>query len=271
MHYYQHHIGDFIKATNRLTDSQCMTYLRLLWMYYDTEKPLDNNPELIAFQLGTTAKEIELLFKAFFIIDESLLTVSHKRCDIEIKEFHAFVDKKAAAGRESARKRAEAESARKLAECEQPFNTCSTPVEQPLNSSSTTVQLPTTHYPLPILNTLDTNVSSSENNGIIIPEEKPSKEKLSISVKDLIKIGIDEQVAKDFLSTRKTKLTLTAIKGIQNEALKANISLSSAFKIATERGWQSFKAEWIKDKNNAGYVSFEELAKGDDYDPTNKF
>jgi uncharacterized protein YdaU (DUF1376 family) len=40
MHYYQHHIGDFIKATSRLTDGQAMAYLRLLWMYYDTEKPL---------------------------------------------------------------------------------------------------------------------------------------------------------------------------------------------------------------------------------------
>jgi uncharacterized protein YdaU (DUF1376 family) len=48
MHYYQHHIGDFIKATARLTDGQAMAYLRLLWMYYDTEKPLKPEIKILA-------------------------------------------------------------------------------------------------------------------------------------------------------------------------------------------------------------------------------
>nr|WP_281719950.1 DUF1376 domain-containing protein [Nitrosomonas nitrosa] len=55
MHYYQHHIGDFLSATSRLKDSQCMAYLRLMWMYYDTEMPLENNPRKLAFQIGADA------------------------------------------------------------------------------------------------------------------------------------------------------------------------------------------------------------------------
>ena len=63
MHYYQHHIGDFIKATARLTDGQSMAYLRLLWMYYDTEKPLKPDTKVLAFQIGTTIEETELLLE----------------------------------------------------------------------------------------------------------------------------------------------------------------------------------------------------------------
>jgi len=53
VHYYHHHIGDFVKATARLTDAQSMAYLRLIWMYYDRERPLPDDIEALAFQLGT--------------------------------------------------------------------------------------------------------------------------------------------------------------------------------------------------------------------------
>jgi uncharacterized protein YdaU (DUF1376 family) len=43
MHYYQHHIGDFIKDTSFLTNEEVGIYLKLLWIYYDTEKPLPNS------------------------------------------------------------------------------------------------------------------------------------------------------------------------------------------------------------------------------------
>jgi len=57
MHYYQHHIGDFIKATARLSDEQSMAYLRLIWMYYDRERPLPDDIEALAFQLGSDRKD----------------------------------------------------------------------------------------------------------------------------------------------------------------------------------------------------------------------
>jgi len=128
MHYYQHHIGDFIKATARLTDSQTMAYLRLLWMYYDNEKPLKPDSRLLAFQIGSTQEDVELLLQSFFVLMED--GWHQVRCDEEIADYHAYKDKKSNAGRASAERRK---------------NNSSTGVQQVLDSSSTTVQLTTNH------------------------------------------------------------------------------------------------------------------------------
>ena len=120
MHYYQHHIGDFIKATARLTDAQSMAYLRLLWMYYDTEKPLKPDIKLLAFQIGTTEQETNLILNSFFTLTDR--GWMHTRCEEEIAEYHSFLEKKSNAGRASAERRK---------------HSSSTGVEQVLNSSST--------------------------------------------------------------------------------------------------------------------------------------
>jgi uncharacterized protein YdaU (DUF1376 family) len=91
MHYYQHHIGDFIKATARLTDTQCMTYLRLLWMYYDTEKPLEQDIDTLAFQLGVNPKDVGMILNAYFKLDNDAW--HHTRCDEEISKFHLKSDR----------------------------------------------------------------------------------------------------------------------------------------------------------------------------------
>jgi len=85
MHYYQHHIGDFVRDTARLTDSQAMAYLRLIWMYYDTEKPLPNDPEGLAFQVGASDQDVRLILRHYFEIDGDLCR--HKRCDKELSVF----------------------------------------------------------------------------------------------------------------------------------------------------------------------------------------
>ena len=126
MHYYQHHIGDFIKATARLTDTQSMAYLRLLWMYYDSEKPLKPDSKVLAFQIGATVEETELLLESFFWLAEN--GWHHTRCDQEIAEYRAFLDKKSNAGKASAERRK---------------NNRSTGVEQLLDSSSSVEQLTT--------------------------------------------------------------------------------------------------------------------------------
>ena len=126
MHYYQHHIGDFIKATARLSDTQSMAYLRLLWMYYDSEKPLKPDTKVLAFQIGATVEETQLLLESFFWLAEN--GWHHTRCDQEIAEYRSFLDKKSNAGKASAERRK---------------NIRSTGVEQLLNSSATGEQLTT--------------------------------------------------------------------------------------------------------------------------------
>ncbi len=85
MNYYQHHIGDFIRDTARLNDSQCMAYLRLLWMYYETEQPLECDIDALAFKIGANASDAHQIIKHFFFEHDGKW--HHSRCDKEILAF----------------------------------------------------------------------------------------------------------------------------------------------------------------------------------------
>ena len=75
------------------------------------------------------------------------------------------------------------------------------------------------------------------------PAKPPRFEPLSA----LLALGVDAQVAADWLAVRKAKraaLTQTALDGMVDEAHKAGISVAEAVRICAVRGWQGFKASW---------------------------
>ena len=92
MHYYQHHIGDFIRDTSRLSDSQCMAYMRLLWLYYESEKSIENDIDAIAFKIGANASDAHQILKHFFFLHDDGLW-HQARCDKEIIEFRGKSEK----------------------------------------------------------------------------------------------------------------------------------------------------------------------------------
>lgn len=106
MHYYRHHIGDFKRDTDMLTDSQAIAYLRMLWMYYDTEEPLPDDSKKLAFMLRSEPSTIELLLEHFFTYQDGRW--SHERCDEEIAGFRA----RSESARKSAKQRWDAQSMR---------------------------------------------------------------------------------------------------------------------------------------------------------------
>ena len=64
---------------------------------------------------------------------------------------------------------------------------------------------------------------------------------------ELLALGVDAQVAEDWLAVRRAKrapLTRSALDGVVREAGKAGLSVGEAVRIAAERGWQGFKADW---------------------------
>ena len=64
--------------------------------------------------------------------------------------------------------------------------------------------------------------------------------------------GVSEIVWHDFVKHRKAKkaqITQTVIDGIRREAQKAGWTLESALSEVVLRNWQSFKADWVADKN----------------------
>jgi len=78
-------------------------------------------------------------------------------------------------------------------------------------------------------------------------EKETNKKSTVVSCPDYV----EQQVWDDFLSIRKAKkspMTETALKGIEREAKKAGWSLNMAIAESVSRGWQSFKAEWVKEK-----------------------
>ena len=65
---------------------------------------------------------------------------------------------------------------------------------------------------------------------------------------ELIKIGVSEQVAVDFIAVRRDKKatnTVTAFNAIHREILKANKPADICIGYAVERGWKGFKSEWM--------------------------
>lgn len=68
-----------------------MAYLRLIWHYYDTEKPLENDPESLAFKIGANASDVGLILKHYFILDGDVWKKT--RCDNVIAEYHGKADK----------------------------------------------------------------------------------------------------------------------------------------------------------------------------------
>jgi uncharacterized protein YdaU (DUF1376 family) len=175
MHYYQHHIGDFIKATSRLTDSQAMAYLRLIWMYYDSEKPLPNDIEVLALQIGLPIDDVHLLLRAYFRLEDGVW--KHSRCDAEIEEYRSFVDKKSRAGKASA---------------EQRKNSSTTSDEQVLNECSTDVQLTNNHKPI-------TNNQEYIDRFDIFWKQYPRKVAKPNALKSWLKIKPDDVVLKKML------------------------------------------------------------------------
>ena len=154
MHYYQHHIGDFIKDTSFLTNEEVGIYMKLLWLYYDTEKPLPNSLHELSMKVNGRDKEqaISGLLGMFFTLEEG--SWHHKRCDREIAHYHQQLEAASKAGKASAAKRA--------------LNKRSTDVQQPFNDRSTTVQPTNNQQPI-------TNNHSKKSSGTRLPEDwKPS-------------------------------------------------------------------------------------------------
>jgi hypothetical protein len=77
------------------------------------------------------------------------------------------------------------------------------------------------------------------------------KEKTFAPLKVLVSLGVEKQVAQDWLAIRKANrkpLTQTGLTPIQRNAAKAGLTLAAAVKISCERGWGGFNPEWLGDE-----------------------
>ena len=216
MRYYQHHIGDFIKDTYYLTNEEVAIYLKLIWLYYDTEKPLPNDLPLLTTKVNAKTKEdiVLNLLKLYFVLKDDCWV--QFRCEQTITEYQKQLEAASKAGKASAAKRKS--------------NATSTAVQQPLNDSTTSVQLTNNHKPITNNHNIKTKATAPK---VATPD------------------GVSDSVWNDFLILRKAKkmaVTSTALKGLVREATKANKPLEEVLAICCERGWGGFKAEWVAEQ-----------------------
>jgi uncharacterized protein YdaU (DUF1376 family) len=101
MHYYYHHIGDFIKDTSFLTNEELGIYMKLIWLYYDSELPLENNPSTLAVKIGARDKvnQVEGILNLFFKLENNKWHQS--RCNREIENYKKLSE----SGKKGAEKR----------------------------------------------------------------------------------------------------------------------------------------------------------------------
>lgn len=90
-------------------------------------------------------------------------------------------------------------------------------------------------------------LSLAANEPLSQPKAAEAKSERFDALAALLGLGVDAQVAADWLEVRKgkrAKLTQTAIDALCREAAKAGISVAEAVRICAERGWQGFNASW---------------------------
>lgn len=131
---------------------------------------------------------------------------------------------------------------------------------QPVNLTDKTSELgsPYPSYPSisPIYPSLDDSCESPKSE----PKEKRISKKQAAVLK-LVELGCDEQIASDWMESRKgSPLTDTVMNNLRSEASKASISIAQAVAWSAGKGYQGFKAAWYqKDTSVAqasgGYVS----------------
>ena len=97
------------------------------------------------------------------------------------------------------------------------------------------------------------SVSDNDNdsdNDILL--EKETKSKRFNFKNELIGLGVDKNIASDWLKVRKSKKATnskTAFEGLITEIEKSKLSANECIRIATERSWAGFNHKWIKENN----------------------
>ena len=101
----------------------------------------------------------------------------------------------------------------------------------------------------------DTN--KNDNNDNNVKNDKPKKKKIFPFRQSLIDLGVEEQVAEDWMKVRKSKdavNTETSFKRIKNHIIKSGRDPNECITLAVAKDWKGFEASWmdneLKKKND---------------------
>lgn len=208
MNFYDFHIGDYASRTAHLDPMEDLAYRRMLDLYYIREQALPTDLGEVARLIRLRGQEalIEGVLSEFFTLSDKGWT--HAKCEAVIA---IAVDKREKA-QASADKRWHSERTANAMRTHSERNAAPEKAECERNAPSPTTQ----------------SHSQKKTSASRPPD------------------GVSAAVWQDFLKTRKTKVTETALEAIRREAGKAGITLEQALSECCARGWQGFKASWIE-------------------------
>jgi uncharacterized protein YdaU (DUF1376 family) len=90
MHYYQHNIGDYRRDTVHLSLLEHGIYRQLLDIYYLSETPIPKETQQVYRKLTAKTvdeqKAVDIILSEFFLLSHEGWI--HKRCDMEIANYH---------------------------------------------------------------------------------------------------------------------------------------------------------------------------------------
>jgi uncharacterized protein YdaU (DUF1376 family) len=99
MHYYKFNIADWHLATSHLSFEEEIVYFKLCNFYYDTEKPISIETQMVSRRLRLTKyKElVDQILQEFFVLEDD--GWHHNRCDSEILAYHEKAERNRAVGK----------------------------------------------------------------------------------------------------------------------------------------------------------------------------
>jgi uncharacterized protein YdaU (DUF1376 family) len=210
MHYFQFEIKEWIANTAHLSLEEESAYLRLIFYYYDSEKPIANADLDKIFRKCRIPKDLGCYILAEYFQCEDEQNWIHKRCDEEIARYHAKKEQASRAGKASAERRS---------------NGRSTDVQPIINQESLIINQESIKKTKP--------KGSYESKDWICPVDVCPN-----VFEDFLRVR----------KAKRSPLTVTALNGLEREGKKAGLNLQEVLQMCCERGWIGFKAEWANDK-----------------------
>lgn len=244
MNYYPFHIGDFRSGTVNMSRHARWIYRDMLDVYYDMEKPLPLDFELLCDEIGVESEEerriVERLLRFKFIKAED--GYRHEICDRVIAEYHAKAETARANGKQGGRPRKQPALDEKPSGFQSGFNQDATSNQEQTGSQANQEPITNNHK----------------------PGDKPKNKKAqpsALPVSVLVGMGIPEQVVNDWYSIRSKKrlpLTQTALDEMLPDVEKAGMTLEAAIRLCCKRGWAGFESDWVSKPQARGSPPYQD-------------
>lgn len=210
MHYYKFNIADYRKDTGHLSTIEHGIYRQLIDWYYLDEQPIPEETQVVIRRLRLGSDEVNFLqnvLSDFFVLGKTGYT--HKRIEVEIKDYQEQVEKNKNNGKLGGR---------------------------PKKTQVVISGLPDESQNNPNQEPLTINHKPKRENATVVA--------CPLDVRDQV---WNDWVA--LRKSKKAPITATVVEGARKEAFKLNWPLDKFLVEWCTRGSQGLKAEWIAKQN----------------------